>query len=235
MTRIFSPQIVTNGLAILWDFNNTRCYPGSGTVIKDLSNYGVSGSLVNGIGVGVEPNGTVGLNMSTSYATYVSGSSYDFGNTCTFEFWVRPVDKITDHNVISLISNSDSTSTPNGFRIYMNSYDSNTHHIEMDASQGVTFGGVFIASTMQPGVWQHVVAAYNRPAGTCAMWYNGIKRSTGTVPTAFNTSGPWRVGSFIDNIFYGNGTMGQMAVYNRVLTDSEVWNNFNAVRTRFGV
>lgn len=52
-------KIVTSGLVLAWDVADRNSYPGSGTVIYDVSRNGNNGTLTNGVGYSITSTGPV--------------------------------------------------------------------------------------------------------------------------------------------------------------------------------
>jgi hypothetical protein len=82
-------------------------------------------------------------------------------------------------------------------------------------------------------VWQHIVFSTQ---GTVTTWYkNGVAEGsyTGTVPAI---SGNTIIGArFARETAYHNGRLSNFEIYNRALSASEVQDNFNALRSRYGI
>jgi hypothetical protein len=66
----------------------------------------------------------------------------------------------------------------------------------------------------------------NSLVGTYATSTNSIVYGGGGI--SIGKQGPW-------DIYYFNGNIGQTMVYNRALTSTEVTQNFNATKSRFGL
>ena len=84
--------------------------------------------------------------------------------------------------------------------------------------------------------WNCFTAVWNNYTGYLYQWTNGVK-TTSTSTTIGNSA----VGSTLEIGNEGGssrqfaGGIGLIRVYNRALTDTQVLNNFNATRSRFGV
>lgn len=98
--------------------------------------------------------------------------------------------------------------------------------------------GTYIRDTISAG-WHHVVFNWN--GSSYDIWVDGTKRTT----YAHTTSGhaaqltdvsSYRFGGNVSAGYYFNGQLGPIKVYDSVaLTDTEILNNFNAYRGRFGI
>lgn len=103
-------------------------------------------------------------------------------------------------------------------------------------------------TTIQTGQYYHAVYAYDQSTKKHYIWINGVleDNSTNTQSgfTSWNASSDhkWFVGGDPDNVQWtGNagrsldGEIPIFKVYDRILTTEEVQNNFNGIRSRFGI
>ena len=90
------------------------------------------------------------------------------------------------------------------------------------------------ASYLSTAAWAQVVGTYT--SGDRRIYVNGVQVASDslvyTIPT--NSSGI-RIGSYLDGGYFYNGRIAIVRVYNKVLSASEVLQNFNAQRDRFGI
>jgi hypothetical protein len=96
------------------------------------------------------------------------------------------------------------------------------------------------ASYIQSNVWFLVTASYNN--GLKRFYINGVLLGTQTVTGGFTTNANgMSIGAYggfsasTGRSYYYSGDIATMKFYNRVLTDAEVSQNFQATKTRFGL
>jgi hypothetical protein len=93
------------------------------------------------------------------------------------------------------------------------------------------------------GVWYHLAGVYKN--GSCDFYLNGQYQSSITYSATINgsttASGNWLIGTELFNgttsantIGPMNGNVGPTQVYNRSITSSEVFQNYNATKSRYG-
>jgi len=85
------------------------------------------------------------------------------------------------------------------------------------------------------GVWYNVCVTRNGTTET-KMYLNGSLDATysGNMPSFGTTT--IRIGRWTDGTVYSNASIGPVSIYyNKVLTQSEITQNFNALRGRFGI
>jgi len=89
-------------------------------------------------------------------------------------------------------------------------------------------------STLTQGVWYNVCVTRNGTTET-KMYLNGSLDATysGNMPSFGTTT--IRIGRWTDGTVYGNSSIGPVSIYGRVLTASEVLQNFNSLRGRYGI
>ena len=228
------PDIVTDGLVLCLDAANPKSYPGSGVTWGDVGTNNNSFSLVNGPVYSTQNNGYFTFDGINDYAL----SSASVGNPSTFPnlthiIWFYPTS--AGQIVVELGQQAINTSW----------HDSN---IEIDSGGVVRFStwhGSFsnrVTSTAQSfNKWYQFAMTYSATSTKCEGYINGL-----SVGTTFFT----RAYSFTGNVFYAlcatdstnmssaayaGGRVGMYAFYNRELTITEIQNNFNALRGRFGL
>lgn len=217
-------NIVTNGLVLWLDAANPRSYepPYNGTTWRDLSGNGNTSTLTNGPTYNSSNGGSIVFDGVNDYvATPYNVSLTDF-TACA---WFRQIGTLIGYQRIM------DKSYINGFWIGRNASTPN--------SWG---GGVRESSppygryiTLTDGQWHYIVS--RRQGTTHTILGDGITNTvSGTVSsTAFNTSALWLGVENPPGVTYFTGNIAQAQIYNRALTDSEILQNFNATRARFGI
>jgi hypothetical protein len=226
--RQVDTPVYNNGLVLNLDAGNANSYPGTGTTWFDLAS-GNNGTLTNGPTYDTANGGS--LSFSTNkYVTIPTGDSYNFGTSdFTIEGWVNfnsitgPNDQIFVSKFTSWMSNLDFV-----FRFSF-------------ATPRITFlAGDLAAISLQNSYNITINTWYNycvsRVSGVTTLYLNGIAQSshTGSVNIP-NDKKDIRLGYAQDNSEPLNGRMSGFKVYNRGLSSTEILNNFNSTRGRFGL
>jgi hypothetical protein len=216
-------QIVTNGLVLNLDAANKDSYPGTGTTWYDLSTYGDNGTLING--VGFSPNVNSGVLNFDGVDDYVTVSNvFDFGssNAMTAEIWAKS-DNATWNDYGYLISRRNQfiihpqlSSTQVYFYIYAGGYQS-----------------VSLTPASITGFNQYVLT-YNN--GDLRAYLNGSLGANASVGSPIDSyAGDTYIGKDDFLARYLDGSVGAVKLYNRALSATEVLQNYNAQKTRFGL
>jgi len=212
--------IVTDGLVLNLDAGNSASYPGSGTTWYDLSGNGNNGTLIGTPSYTASP----GYFDITSDNTYARLSSYSHGtNDFTYSMWVKfdafdSLDTLFENGsyVDSLLFRVQNTTS---IRVY-------------------TEGSLRGTFTWSPSTdnWYNVV--YTRSGSTNTLYVNGTQSgSTFTNQTNISISNSYTFlmrSQHTSNQFI-NGQLAQYAMYSKALTASEVTQNFDALKGRYGL
>ena len=215
---IFSKSINTNGLVCHFDAGNLNSYPGVGTTLTDLSGYGYNGTLSSAVIAYSIVGGTLYFNGSASVSFSNPLNQSNLVQVWTVATWVSVSNTSDAQYIISGLNNGVATAWYGGPPLlYLNG----------GANDYYTY-----AADVMPSGWHYIVYRFRNSDGTRTIWKDGVN-FTGSGPN--NTSTPsGQSGTF----YLGGGLVGNIGVlqiYNRLLSDSEVIQNYYAQKTRFGL
>ena len=215
-------QIVTNGLVLNLDSANKDSYPGTGTTWTDLSGNGNNGTLTNG--PSFLPNVNSGIIKFDGVDDYVDGgtSTLSSGNISLFQ-WVK-------------MDSLSSTGWNITFTKWLSSVDfhfaikSGTPRLNLYTTSN---SDLYANTALATGVWYYVGFTLVN-GGTLTFYVNGT--SDGTYGSVSRTPSN-------DTIYIGDprpnyglaGSIPITQVYNRALSATEIAQNYNATKTRFGL
>ncbi len=220
MSLSHSPLIVRDGLVLCLDAANPRSYPKSGTTWSDLKGSN---------------NGTL-TNMDASNFSAGNGGSlvFDGSNEYVPTNFLPPVG--TNPRTVSIWYKSDVTQNKNllgwGSNSSMALWDVLLHNgkVGVHLYQSGNEAGV----TYTNNIWQNIVFTYTHP--TIKSYMDGVYRTSFT-GNGINTGSAFNLniakGNY--NYFYFDGSISNVSIYNRALTASEVLQNYNATRGRYGI
>jgi hypothetical protein len=235
-------NIVTNGLVLNLDAANPRSYPQpyNGTTWQNIApvSSSLTGSLINGVGYTGSNGGALVFDGTDDYviSTNVSGSGIVdptlYNYFITFNVWFITTSTKSSQYVISTGSQTSST----GICLVLNDSGVN-EYIEVAgfAKKWVVSNLDFIA----PNIWYNVCVVTDNTL--MYVYVNGNLRTSVTSGGSGKTPVYNSLTLGTPNNSPGNPTftlVGRIAstqIYNRALNASEVLQNFNATRARFGV
>ena len=228
MALSHSPRIVTDGLVLCLDAGNTKSYPGSGTTWTDLSGKGNVGELVNSPTYNSSNLGYFQF-VTDDYARIPNNTDLDT-QTPSVEVWVKT-----------------NATTQNGF--WFEKGTVNTQYSLFQESGYIVWRHIIsgtltnlvvnpTSSYMNTSSWYQVVGTYT--SGSRRLYINGVLVGSDTQSGTISTnSGGMSIGAYGGysggRSYYYNGNLAVCRIYNKALTASEVQQNFNALRGRFGI
>jgi len=214
--------VVQDGLVLNLDAGASTSYPGSGTSWTDLSGNGNNGTLVNGVGYDSDNGGSLTFDGVNDY---ISGSISTLANW-SISLWHLSKD-ITSQVVFYPFScNTGSSKSGLGF--------GGTYALET-INRWYFYDGTTIFSnsntSITTNVWYNLVVTKN--STTYNLYTNGsFSYSFSGVEISYTN---YNIGRRTDDVWYSKGDNAQASIYNRALTASEISQNFNALRGRFGI
>jgi len=247
-----SPQISLNGLVLCLDAANSKSYPGSGTTWTDLSGNGNTGTLTNGPTYNSANGGVIVLDGSNDYVS-ISPSGYDLGVNFTVQLWTKiirfgggPFTPPGTATRATLISNSYPYSSNQGFVFIATSQSGPSFNptpgterffISIGQDQfGATSSIGSLSSYVNSWVNLSVVVNGTNPI---KLYINGIEpayASQSSGPSSLSyTGGPFLIGARSITEEFLQGSISQVSIYNRALTAAEIAQNYNALRSRYGL
>ncbi len=226
------PNIVTNGLALSLDAANTKSYPGSGTTWRDLSGNNNTATMFGAVPFLTDVSQCfdfatatgAGSTSSTLGFTFASNMISTTGNF-TLSTWIKNPN--TSVGQVGLFSNAGGG---DGYR-----FGIGTNGIYYLIGPTYTEGSLSFSSTLSPLLWHNISAVFNRSGTSILLYLNGVFQSSVTIPSqsAMQNGAPGIVRSPCCSIY--TGKLSSFMVYNAVLSQSEILQNYDATKTRFGL
>ena len=235
-----SPRIVNDGLVLLLDAGNTKSYPGSGTSWSDLSGNSNTGTLTNGPTYSSGNGGSIVFD-GTDDNVLITNPTTIKNQNFTISVWVNPGTQ--NASIVSMIDFDHASSPAQGW--VLQSEDATTNRYFYLAWRGESSfqpsgGGGFGAGKgiqVTNSTWQNIVYSKN---GTSLLGYlNGTQLYSGTSASStvsYENNRNLMIGSCVaisSRRFKGN--ISNTTIYNKALSASEIQQNFNALRGRYGI
>ena len=227
------PKITTSGLVFKMDFANSKCYPGSGTSCYDIGGNSSTGEIVNSPTFTTSNNNKYFSFNGTTNSRLIRIPNNTNLNTQTpsVEVWIKTnatiqggfwFEKGNVNNQYSLFQERGDIQWRQSFTDRLSTLSTGT----------ATTAGITITS------WFQVVGTFT--SGSRRLYVNGIQKNsdsaTGTINTNNNGMSIGVFGGYNGGRdYYYNGDIAIVRVYNKVLTPTEILNNYNALKGRFGL
>jgi len=250
MSAFGGPNIITDGLVLNLDAGNSKSYPGSGTTWFDKSGFGNNGTLINGPTFNAGNGGTILLDGTNDYIdcgtetllTFNDGSNFN-DIPFTMGVWVK-FNSLSGYQLV--IAKSDFGSSPNKREfLFFTNNNSRIHFNLMNSNNYGNRIGRYYDSILSTNAWYHMFVTYNglKLENGIKIYINGVRvddrsDSSGTYSGLSRTTTPFSFGTDWNNYpNQGNklsGLYGLGMVYRKELSASEVLQNYNATKGRFG-
>lgn len=240
MGNFIRMPIVTTGLILYLDGANSKCYPGTGTAVTDLSGQKNNGVLTNSPGYITTNGGGFFFNgPANANSTYILGANIPFttlnGGYTVMSF--HYLSNTSSYPTIFAVGKSPGSNAAPinigyvGATGKIQSYQINTGSTTQTTLTPVTLNQFCCVTATWDGLTVN---------GTVKYYINGVLQITQTTQGALSldtgiTTYPYYVGNrgTFDIPFMGN--IYNVMMYNRPLTQTEITQNYNATKARFGL
>jgi hypothetical protein len=241
MAKTFSyKDINTMGLKFYLDAAVLESYPGSGTAWYDLTGNGYNGTLTNGPTYSSSNSGSIVFDGTNDYVTTadVNHGTSEF----TLEVWVY-FNAFSSYNCI-MKKNTDNEAWP-VFSMYVQSDGTFRGLYSSQVFGACLEGAISSAGNISTNQWYHL--CYSKGAAgytTMKLHKNGVSLAYSNflygshINEVCNSSKPVLIGVEYDEttfIRHVNGRIPVARIYNRQLSDSEILQNYNTQKGRFGL
>ena len=228
--------LITDNLLLHLDASNYS----SGTW-NDESGQGNNGTLVNGASYSSDNSGVINFDGSNDYISFASLSLPN--RPFTVSAWCRYDDLIGWQMVAGQDQNQDS----NGLGAFYFGKTNNTHN-ESDGRTANSFGTTIYGGTgasqinvntpnaISANTWYNFVAVYS---GSDIKLYmnNSLETTVSNSSSIATRTGTFRIGgAYFNNNFidYFDGKIGVFSIYTSALSASDVTQNWNTFKSRYG-
>lgn len=215
-----------------YDPNNTNSFSGSGdTTITNIGSVGdVSGTQGTLSGVTYVQNSGLDFDGGSDRITF---SSYDFGNVMTVSAWVYPR---AEYSINTVMANASANLNTNGFKLEWNNWNTSDLKMLLEAGNG-SQGNVL--QSVNPVVvleeWQQLIWVIDFDNTTAQFYRNAVSvPTTGSIVSNVNTNAAWNIGSMM-GAYYMDATLGQLKVFDFLLSSEEVQTEFDETKSLFGL
>ena len=207
---------VTTNLIMYLDAGVSASYSGSGTNWNDITYNGNDGTLVNNPTYSSANGGSI---LFDGIDDYIAINNVNLniaaGQNFVWNVWLKTPPILVGYKMIFSV---------NTYYLYLSLFN-NQFAFDSRVAPSVRFG------TLTTNTWYNVTIV--RDADVDYRYINGVLIDTN--PNAYTPTGIFAVGkwAFNDTLFY-DSNISVVSVYNETLRDSEVLQNFDTLKSRYG-
>ena len=231
------PNTTTNGLVLSLDAANAKSYVSGSTTWKDLSGNNNSGSLVNGPTFNSANLGSIVFDgvddyVNTNYTTPIGTGGF------TYSMWIR----FTTSQLSAIIVKRIGDPTYEQFSLFIagdNGGNTPGTKLAVNDVKSLSLNRLLISDgSYNDGMYHNLVAT--RTSTTTNLYIDGVLLKTSTsAEIDLSVASKLFIGRSGNDQTVGgipfNGSMSNVSMYNRTLSASEVLQNYNAQKSRYGL
>lgn len=232
-----TPPVVKDGLVLYLDAGSRMSYAGSGTTWRDLSGNNYTASLFNTPIYTSSFQGGLVFDGTNQYGL-ISNPTASVSQTLTISMWVYP--RTATQAITTLLDYDHTNAIAQGWVIQSEDATTNRNYY-LAYYDGTNYQGAGAGSGIQvtSNAWQNIT--YTKTTTDNIRGYlNGIQKYT-SLNTSTNISyQPGRnmgIAQTVSGSFtrYANIIIGTIQIYNGVLSQTEIVQNYNALKSRYGL
>ena len=234
MATKYSPKIITNGLVLSLDAANNKSYPRSGTTWSDLSGNNNNGTLINGPTFNTDNMGYITFDGTNDYLSLNSALNFSTSTGFTICMFLQKVNNQSGTGWNYFYSNNSPIIEMGGFSQNGNSFvfkDNTVANTEV-GSQDIVSSWSYIAFGTNASTRTSYIYTLNATVGLVLTTSVGSVSNITLGFERFFTTGP---SGGPAGTTYFRSKCATIQAYNRVLSDTEVYQNYNSVKSRFGL
>ena len=222
----------TSGLTLNLDAGNYASYPTTGTKWVDISGNYINGQILNGASWSSDNGGTFSfdgtddyINCGTNIRPLLNGNI-----GITFEGWYNLSNVTTDDGLFAIRKTSDGdwywNIRPGGSLFWVGYSTSSTSNYRQ-------MNNPFSNSA---NTWVHIATTFT--SGALITYINGVSFDNANISGTVNITADsvLSIGSYsVPGTYTTQGKISTFKIYNRALSASEILQNYNALKGRFGL
>jgi hypothetical protein len=223
---------------LLFDPNNSSCYPGTGTTVSNLGSYGALNGTIVGSMPYITGTGLTTKVLNFTGSTYINFGQVNFGSNFTISAWIYPSD---NYSINTILANGPANVNTAGFKFGWNSWSTRDLNLLFESGDGTAGNWQVpntVSNTVVNGVWQMVTVIFYRSTNISVFLRNGVPVAMSSITTATNVSvnqTNFNIGAYIGGSYRMEAQLGLLKVFNSSLTAGQVLADFDATRATFGI
>jgi len=235
MAGNISPNTVTDGLILNFDAANQRSYTSGSTTWFNLVSPSNNSTLTNGPTFNSSNGGSIVFDGIDDYT--LSNSYIDAGSNFSVFAWIKPGNiDVRD----GIVGNSYPSAFRQGFYFATaTNYSTFTNTFFISIGQDIAYR-VAANNSITLNNWNYVGGTVTNGGQDIKLYVNGIETSysvgsltSGTI--TYSTNQLLIGGRITNNLEPFAGSISNVQMYNRVLSATEILQNYTTTKTRFGL
>ena len=235
-------NIVIDGLILDLDAAKQDSYPKTGNSWRDIAKGVITGSLINSPTFDSNNGGSIVFNGTSNYVLLPQSTPNQTYGNYSFSVWFN----------FTTTRNSSSTSDSmimEAQTTLLGGVDNYLYALSNAAVAGTngrigfqTFNPLSVlyttTNTWTGGQWYNITCTYDILTSTQSIYVNGVLENFTTIANCyFNTNTCFGLGAYTapPRQWFFNGKISNFMVYNKTLSAIEILQNYNAIKTRFGL
>lgn len=220
-----SPTAITNGLVFYLDAANSKSYTSGSIAWRDLTSSN-SGSLTNGPTFDTSDLGRMRFDGTDDYIYTTRHLNFAQG---TISCWLKPARTgsnffvNTNFDPGTAYSHQLGIKSNNKLNVYI--FDGSVKQFEA-------------SSSLSLNTWYNLVFFWN-DYNSCGAYVNGTFQGSIAINQAWKGGSLFYIGCYSGTANNANGwfsgSIANLSIYDRLLSASEILNNYNAMKGRFGL
>ena len=221
------------GLQLYYDPDNTSSYPGSGTIVTDLSPNGyTTGRLENGVGFS---DGSFTFDATNDYID--TNQNIAIAGSYTINAWAKNTSDTSDFRMVVGTETSNGSSW--NYRIYYRVGDGKVIG-DVKVAAGPVTDEVVSTAAYNDSAWHMLTFVRNTSTQKLYLYIDGVLDTEETDATAAldasNAQEMWIGRSpYLGGSYPFGGSIGEVWIYERALSSAEVLVNYNGSRANYGL
>ena len=232
-TQYANGKIVTDGLVLCLDAADKNSYPGSGTTWTDISGNNRNASLINSPTFSTINGGAISTDATNTYISVGDVLNYT-SESFTFSLWVLSNTFTTnkqDGNQYNPVLFSKGGYNSRGYYCHFTGT-----YVSIITNQSGANQITSATMTINTNTWYKLDITRN--GSSVLIYINGINVTTsaGSHINPVSNNYPLTIGFYGDGYnLYGSYKVANFISYNRVLSATEILQNYNAQKSRFNL
>jgi hypothetical protein len=226
---LWDDSIVKSGLVLNLDASYKSSYPATGSTWFDISGSGNNnGTFTNGPIFGTANGGQITFDGINDYILVNNNSSLNLTNL-TVSAWVKPI----TNNYSPIMFRYFNITSYNGWHLYY----SGTKFAASGRETSAAYLNITSTNNYAINNWYNLT--WTKSGNTWSLYINGVLDNSLNlgVGNVIFTNNNLTIGSeyTTGSAGFSNINIGNVNIYNRPLSTSEILQNFNATKSRFGL